>query len=156
MPSSEKTNYLKLNQWNGTDTPKRQDFVTDNLLIDQAVSSHVQNTDKHLTTADRVKLNNLFFAGSYIGNGTATRSFQLPEAPSFVILFPSTYPMGKVEFQGELHINNFGFCIQGGSGYGFSVLDKTLTVYHNANPDYTYEVQRFNQNGISYQYVAFR
>ena len=37
MPTSNKTEHLGLNQWLGTDKPKRADFVEDNAAIDHAM-----------------------------------------------------------------------------------------------------------------------
>lgn len=156
MASTQKTTNLKLNQWIGTDVPKRQDFVDDNQIIDQTLGEHMGDLEQHLSTADRTKLNNLFFSGAYFGDGTSSREITLAERPSFLILYPLNYPMGKTEFQGELHFNNFGFTTQGVGSFGLTLRDKTLTVTQNAAAEYTYEVRRFNQTNVTYQYIAFR
>lgn len=156
MASTQKTDYLKLNHWNGTDVPQRQDFVNDNLLIDQAVGAHKADMEIHLTAGDRVKLNDLFFTGTYIGNGEGSRVIALREAPKFLILYPLSYPMGKADFQAQLHFNNWGFCTQDGGSYGLSVKGNTLTVSQSAIVEFSYETRRFNQSGVSYQYIAFR
>lgn len=38
MPSTNKTQILSLNKWIATDHPKREDFVNDNVLIDNAIA----------------------------------------------------------------------------------------------------------------------
>jgi hypothetical protein len=38
MPAVNKTPYLSLNQWTGSEKPKREDFVADNLAIDEGIS----------------------------------------------------------------------------------------------------------------------
>lgn len=156
MPSIQKTEYMKLNRWSGTDIPKRQDFVNDNLIIDQTMQDHIQDMDAHLSDWDRTKLNQIFFTGLYWGNGAENRDIILESAPAFLILYPCKYPMGKTEFQGEVHYNNFGFCTQGDGSFGISLRDATLTVTQYISPEYTYEMRRFNQSGVLYQYVAFR
>lgn len=57
MPSSNKTANLSLNKWLGSDKPKKDDFVADNEMIDQAVAalrtqiSGVQQSQTQLSQA---------------------------------------------------------------------------------------------------------
>lgn len=37
MSSSNKTSYIHLNQWSGSDKPKREDFNSDNFLLDEKI-----------------------------------------------------------------------------------------------------------------------
>ena len=43
MPSENKTPNIGLNQWQGNEYPKRQDFVDDNLLIDTKIKENADN-----------------------------------------------------------------------------------------------------------------
>lgn len=45
MPSQEKTKYLGLNQWQGNEYVKRQDFVDDNQIIDSAVETITEEVE---------------------------------------------------------------------------------------------------------------
>lgn len=156
MASTQKTNYLRLNHWSGTDIPKRQDFINDNMILDQTIGSHMEDMQTHLNARDREKLNSIFFTETYVGDGAENRVITLKETPSFVILYPINYPMGKTEFQGELHLNNFGFTVQGTGSYGLSLNGATLSVKQNSVAEYTFELYRFNQKNTAYQIIAFR
>ena len=48
MSSSNKTNYLGLNQFVGSDKPKMEDFNADNRLLDEKIQQHIQS-QLHLT-----------------------------------------------------------------------------------------------------------
>lgn len=87
MSSTNKTTNLKLNSWISSDKPKRVDFVEDNTIIDEKLGGHILNTNIHLTTQEREKLNSMVYATSYSGTGTQSRSFNLTFAPSFVVVF---------------------------------------------------------------------
>jgi hypothetical protein len=75
LASTYKTSHLGLNNWIGTDKPKREDFTGDNALIDSAVAavnteldehsaalesaaSHASDSAKHLTSAQRTAITN--------------------------------------------------------------------------------------------------
>ncbi|QAT40824.1 hypothetical protein [Clostridium sp. JN-9] len=45
MPSVNKTHNIGLNQWQGNEYPKRQDFVDDNLLIDTEIGKRALKTE---------------------------------------------------------------------------------------------------------------
>ena len=48
MASSSFTKNLGLCSWSETDRPKRIDFVTDNLLIDEKLGEHLADSDIHI------------------------------------------------------------------------------------------------------------
>ena len=56
MPSENKTPNIGLNQWQGNEYPKRQDFVDDNLIIDTEIKN-LKNTIENLN-ADGITFNN--------------------------------------------------------------------------------------------------
>ena len=57
MSSSNKTNYLGLNQFVGSDKPKMEDFNADNRLLDEKIQQHIQS-QLHLTEQQRERLEN--------------------------------------------------------------------------------------------------
>lgn len=57
MASSGKTERLKLNLWEETDKPKREDFCADNLAVEAAVTEHADDEEKHFNEETRGKLN---------------------------------------------------------------------------------------------------
>ena len=86
MPTNNKTS-LGLNSWAGTDKPMRKDFVDDNTLINTLLTSHFNNTDVHLTAADRTQLKEGFVIGTYCGNGASKQDIALPFDARLVIVF---------------------------------------------------------------------
>ena len=53
MPSTSKTKTLRLNQFVGSDKPKMDDFNYDNTQLETLVGGHLDDTEKHLTQAER-------------------------------------------------------------------------------------------------------
>lgn len=87
MASSSKTSNLGLNIWSGTDKPRRTDFVEDNNIIDEALGGHLADSERHLTAAEREKLNAPVSAVSYSGTGTSARTLSFGFSPSFAVVF---------------------------------------------------------------------
>lgn len=87
MASSRKTPKLNLNSWTAQDKPKRVDFVEDNTIIDEKLGDHLEDTNVHLSTEDREKLNSIIYTLSYSGTGTSTRNITFPFVPSLVIVY---------------------------------------------------------------------
>ena len=73
MSSTNKTEYLMLNQWLGSDRPQRIDFVDDNRIIDDAIKIHFSDTSKHLSNEQRDKLNQPYVMVSYSGSGESSK-----------------------------------------------------------------------------------
>ncbi|MDD5796617.1 MAG: hypothetical protein PUD24_06780 [Oscillospiraceae bacterium] len=87
MSSSSKTPNLGLNSWSETDKPKRVDFVEDNTILDSKLGAHLADTNLHLSTSDREKINSLISAVSYSGTGASSRSISFGFSPTFVVVF---------------------------------------------------------------------
>ena len=130
MASSSKTANLGLNNWAASDRPKRSDFVNDNSIIDSRLGGHINNSDIHLSAADREKLDLSTQLYQYQGSGTASRSVTLPFEPSLAIVFkkgdaPVSYTSGYV-------LVNSAFAAQSGNVTGGVTLDgKELTITQN-------------------------
>ncbi len=110
MASSNKTAHYLLNQWKGTDCPKRVDFNADNELIDAALYAHAANTSSHLSLADRTKLDSLSASGattiklgSYLGNGS-TQTVNPGFTPKYVKVWRLSYPPISVT-DGQITVN---------------------------------------------------
>ncbi len=67
-----KTEHFQLNQWELSDRIMMEDFNADNAKIDAALGA---------LSAERIVF------GSYTGDGTSSRTIQLPFAPKLLILF---------------------------------------------------------------------
>lgn len=156
MASSKKTKRYGLNQWYGTDVPKREDFVKDNEIIDNVMATHADDTSMHLTPEDRLRFDELIFRDTYIGDNAMERTFELPFQPILLIIFTVSSPINRVDFTAKTHDLNFGFYAAGCSSWGIDVSGKTLTVRHSVVADFKSELSTFNSKGSKYVYVAFR
>ncbi len=95
MPSENKTPNLSLNQWEGNEYVKRQDFVDDNLIIDAAVKAAQDKAD--------AAVNNIAKGTSiFAGNGNeVTIPHGLGAVPTSVFAVPISDPEG---YLGEVWI----------------------------------------------------
>ena len=87
MASTNKTPNFNLNSWLGTDKPTRSDFNSDNELIDSILSEHIENSDVHISSEQKAKLEQPFVKGMIAGNGESSKTITFDFAPSFVIYF---------------------------------------------------------------------
>lgn len=84
MPSENKTPHYGLNQWQGNEYPKREDFNQDNALMDAELAAHEADTAAHITSAEHEALNAAVQSAT-IGSTAVTKSgttLQLPAYPT--------------------------------------------------------------------------
>lgn len=91
MPSANKTPNYGLNQWQGNEYPKRQDFVDDNAAVDAAIkareneiAAHTADAVAHMTQGQKDTLNAAVQSAT-IGGSAVTKSgttLQLPAYPT--------------------------------------------------------------------------
>lgn len=122
MPSTNKTNHLGLNQWKESDRPVRNDFNSDNLLVDTALGEHLANGDIHVTAEEKSYIKDWLLSYSYTGTGESSRAFVLGEKIRFVMIFAKDKPLSDgYSACGYLALG----CSQGltisASGTGFTV-----------------------------------
>jgi len=133
----QKTQHYQLNQWDAQDSVIRTDFNADNAKIDAALSG--------LQTAINVEQ---MVVGSYVGDGAATRTVQLPFAPRFAIVFG--YYSNDLQWQPLLYTQGFNL------GFALNKWEPPTRFYlegdclHSTNPSYS------NTEGTTYYYVLFR
>lgn len=161
MASTNKTPNLNLNSWLGTDQPTRTDFVYDNTTIDTTVGGHILDTDIHVNSTQKQKLEQPFEVNSISGNGNATRTINLSFAPSLVIYYQKGYP-----FTGYNSTSDYTICRAGivglisgfsSASLGLSLSGTTLTVNQSTTePEAGGNFINLNANGSQYGYVAFR
>lgn len=159
MASTYQTPFLKLNKWTGDDKPKKDDFNTDNQLIDECLSNHLSPNTLHITPEDRAKWNaNSVVCGTYTGDGATARTINLGFAPTYGVV----YAVDKSGMQLELisggsaiktTIRQGSFSKNGSSiglvctATGFTVRE-ILSGSDNVSP-------RLNTQSFVYAYVAF-
>lgn len=84
MPSENKTPHYGLNQWQGNEYPKREDFNQDNALMDAALADHEGDATAHITAAEHATLNTAVQSATIGGSAVAKSgtTLQLPAYPT--------------------------------------------------------------------------
>ena len=67
MAASKKSTVLGLCLWEGTDKPRRVDFVADNEAIESQLGGHIQNDNLHLNDTRRKRLDTPTEVRTYTG-----------------------------------------------------------------------------------------
>lgn len=158
MSSTQKTDYLSLNQWVTTDIPTRTAFNYDNEMIDTAINNHCSDDNIHVAQADREKWDSPYFIGFYYGDGSAIRTVDTscPFVPSFGFVFAGGMPPSVTDFNVKNKKNYFGFLSKRTSTAGISLSGTELKIPINGNPVNSSEYMNFNVAGITYCFVLFR
>lgn len=156
MASSKKTENYGLNQWQGTDVPKREDFVNDNAILDRVINTHETDTRKHFTEKDRIYFDEPIHVGYYVGDGVQRRELILPFTPKFFVVFAENKPMNQVDFISKTRDVNFGMAALGEGSWGINIDNNVVTLYQSVMAELDTEFRTFNSKGITYIYVAFR
>ncbi|WP_169009112.1 hypothetical protein [Faecalispora jeddahensis] len=87
MPSENKTPHYGLNQWQGNEYPKREDFNQDNALMDAVLAAHETDTTAHMTQAQKDQLAAAVQSAT-IGGAAVTKSGTALQLPAY----PTTLP----------------------------------------------------------------
>ena len=158
MSSTNKTSNLGLNRWIGSDIPKREDFVNDNLILDSVISSHNDNSELHVTQSEKDKWNSSMEIIKYVGDGSGSRTVNLNCGfePRFGVIFATgTFP-SLHDFAHGGNYNYFAVVSSNGSTRGAALSGSTLTLTQSAVAVSTSEYQSFNESGKTYVCVVFR
>ncbi len=158
MSSTNKTPNLELNNWVGSDIPKREDFNEDNNILDWTIGSHLDNTTMHTTAAEKTKINSPFVITAYTGNGSSSRQITITSEfePKWGLVFKTGYTPQIMDIDNRTEYNYFGIFTQNGSNIGLSLSGKKLTVQQSATSVLGNEIRSYNENGSSYIIIAFR
>ncbi len=152
MPSTNKTEKLRLNCWTENDRPTRVDFINDNIIIDNMLGTHLESGTLHLSAEEKARVQSPYSFRIIQGTGEETRNISFDFEPKMVIMIAA----GKDAFEisnGEIKLNQ---CIAV-NGYGSSkkclLSGSTFTFYQKTEGAVIY-----NFNNIENQYVvaAFR
>ena len=95
MAASKKSTVLGLCLWEGTDKPRRVDFVADNEAIESQLGGHIQNDNLHLNDTRRKRLDTPTEVRTYTGTGAASRTILFGFSPSAVIVFAVDKPFSQ-------------------------------------------------------------
>ncbi len=152
MSSTNKTTNYNLNQWIGSDIPKRVDFNSDNLIIDNALNTHFSNNDVHITANERTLWNAPFICGMYVGTGAATMDFNLNFQPKAVFVFAYDKPFspyGNANSYGAVGTRNV-------TSIGLEVTQTGFKVYSGAANAVDGVTPMLNEAAMDYGYIAFK
>lgn len=152
MAASEKTAFLGLSLWAGTDKPKRSDFVEDNEALETLVGGHLQNDDLHLNAARLARVDVPFEVRTYTGTGAESRALVFGFAPRAVTVF--AVGKGAAEYDGARTKQYTGFSAEGHHSLGVE-LSTIQAVVHQQNAAEG-SCAALNETGVVYVMLAFR
>jgi len=160
MGSSYKTDFLGLNRWIDSDKPKREDFVSDNELVDAAIRQHSRDELIHITENERSLWNSLggseIEIGTYAGNGEASRVISLGYTPLFAMVFRKDALPVSIARATNMFSIYFSAATRDGGMVGLKIGNNSLNIEHlRAAPD-DYNYYRLNDAGITYCYVVVK
>ncbi len=156
MSSSRQTQRLGLCDWLGSDTPMREDFCSDNRLIDEKLGSHLADTSAHLSAADRQTFSSPVL-GSYTGDGKQSRTIALGFKPRFGVVYAKTnFPL--VQYSPDLGYVPcaFGFFSASGCSLGLSLADNGFMAQYYSGSASAASLPWLNRSGTVYFYAAWR
>lgn len=153
MSSSNKTSYLGLNQFIGSDKPKMEDFNTDNRLLDEKIQQHLQS-QLHLNEQQRKRLESpSYLIGSYTGDGTAKRTILVEQPIGFGFVFMVGEGLHyAVTTLGENHIFSAVMTPKGCSK-GISITSGGFSVLQSGSSTPDGKKNMLNQSGKTYLYL---
>lgn len=158
MSSSNKSDFLGLNVWSGSDIPKMADFNYDNSVIDTAMAEHCSDTGIHTSSSEREKWNSPYYMNVYFGNSAANRTVvtDCPFEPSFGIIFANVTSTDTVNFSNNMHTHFAAFVSKRACTLGAGLSGKNLTVRQSTTAVTGNEYASLNATGYTYCYVLFR
>ena len=157
MPSTHKTAHLNLNQWIGSDKPKREDFCDDNLKVDTAIKNHTGSTDIHITADERTAWQSGGLTiSSYVGDLEPSRTITLGYKPRAVIVFLAVRPL--VEYKKSADTCNIysAICTPLGSSQGISITATGFVVKCAESSSTGGSTEALNLMNKTYIYLAWR
>lgn len=151
MASTSYTGLLGLCAWQGSDRPKRIDFVNDNAIIDKKLGEHLIDTNIHVTAEEKIRFANPYTVFSYAGDGAKTKTFELDDSYTFAVVFQKFYPSVVIDSNSDTVVH---FAIAGrvfGSSTGVTLTSNSLIVTQDSQAT---DGVKNNFNEAQGQYVA--
>lgn len=148
MGSSNKTTNLGLNKWLERDSPKRSDFVSDNVIIDNLLGNHIKDSSLHLTAQEKQRASQPFDVNTIYGTGEATTQIKFGYTPKLAIVCKKN---NAPCVMGSSYTKvNFGIASPIGGSGGISISDYTVTL--TQSPNATNGVL-YDLNNSQYEYL---
>ncbi len=157
MASTNKTEKLGLNLWSETDRPQRNDFNSDNNILDSVLGGHTADNEVHLTSEEKARVHSPMAVFSYIGNGEEYKDLSIPFDARAVFAYRASNPMNCYDSTQGMNLVNGGFSFYGGDGtQGVRLISpNSLRVFQGENQETKMKLC-LNENGVQYKFVAFR
>ncbi len=123
MASANKTEHLLLNSWDETDRPQRNDFNTDNTIIDTVLGEHIENNSIHLTETEKNRVSSPYVVVPYAGTGEESITLSLPVVPKFALVYRKGMPFSLYDTQTGVNkvYGGVAFTSGGGASAGVSL-----------------------------------
>ncbi len=149
MASSSKTSRLGLSLWEASDRPERLDFRQDNEKLESLVGVHIKDAMKHLTTAEKERVQRPYDIYTYTGDGKSQRSYYYNFTPSLALVFAVGKPPVQ-QREGGVDI----YCavaIGMNSTAGMSMESSRLLLFQQTESQAQNGMRlRLNESGVSY------
>jgi hypothetical protein len=153
MASTNKTTNLHLNSWIESDKPKRTDFVMDNSIIDSVLGTHINDSDLHLTLAEKTRVHSPYSISLEYGTGTSTLTYNPGFAPSMAIIFKTNTPL--ITTVSGYPQANYAIATAKGSTGGATLSGSTFTVRQSTGSE-NGVIYNLNENNEPYVIIYFR
>lgn len=145
MAASKKSTVLGLCLWEGTDKPRRVDFVADNEAIESQLGGHIQNDNLHLNDTRRKRLD----------TPTEVRTILFGFNPSAVIVFAVGKPFSQATTGCTKQYAGIAAGGQNSLGVTLSTAQVTVRQTQTAPTDGS-GMASLNESGVTYAVLAFR
>lgn len=156
MPSAKKTPNLGLNDWDPSDKPKREDFNSDNAILDSQAGGHLLNGGIHCTPAEKELWNSPYRISHYVGTGTASRQINCEFAPRLVLVFTHNQPpVEYVSVEGK-HYIHAAMATQSYFSTGINLNATGFTILQGSSQLNSNLINDFNKTGVFYIYIAIK
>lgn len=163
MASTYKTEHYGLNNWLGSDKPKREDFNQDNSRVDSALNQIQTQMDMHTVSTvhvsgqERTAWNGKarIVTGAYMGDGKASRVIALGFAPQFVAVWPAAYPPVTFDSLAGVTTAMSAFGTAGSESLGLALSETGFTVQNSSGTSPMGLEVMLNMAQVPYGYAAF-
>ena len=155
MPSTYKTPKLGLNDWIGTDKPKRADFNADNAILESVVSAHSENGTAHFSEAEKTRFTDLVNITTYTGDGTRTHSGSFAFTPKMIVIYPAAKAPVSMMANGDVSIRS-AYATASGASKGLTLTGQSFQTTQSLSTPADGEILALNENGTTYVVVAIR
>lgn len=156
MASTNKTDNLALNLWEGTDRPQRGDFNSDNMIIDQALGNHIDDSTLHLTETEKARVKRPVMNYSYVGSGESEATVTLSVIPTMVLVFCEGKPHTVYDSSLACTRAYCGMAVYGaGATSGITLEGGALKVTQDTAPS-SGIMNCFNEADLQYKVIVIR